>query len=214
MNPTHAQNLQILNEHNIKLNIVRKRVKNINFRIKANQLNVSAPWYASDIEIAYALHQRLNWAISTHQKLLAKQANSLKHQLNPSQAVPVKLWGKVYETELNEAERLTLYRQQLSEVMPALFSKWQPVVGKTANEYRIKKMSTRWGSCNTKAKRVWLSVYLPEYPIQCSEYVIVHELCHLHHANHSAKFWAEVAQAMPDYRHWHDMLAGKLATVD
>ena len=93
--------------------------------------------------------------------------------------------------------------------MPALFAKWQPIVGATANETRIKKMRTRWGSCNTRAKRIWLSAYLPAYPIECTEYVIVHELCHLHHPNHSREFWQAVKAAMPEYRRWHDLLAGR-----
>ena len=75
-------------------------------------------------------------------------------------------------------------------------------------------MHTRWGSCNTRAKRIWLSVYLPAYPIECTEYVIVHELCHLHHANHSPAFWQTVASAMPDYRQWHNILAGKTGQLD
>ena len=75
-------------------------------------------------------------------------------------------------------------------------------------------MHTRWGSCNTRARRIWLSVYLPAYPIECTEYVIVHELCHLHHANHSAAFWQTVATAMPDYQRWHSMLAGKTGQLD
>ena len=115
---------------------------------------------------------------------------------------------------MGEAERIEWYRRELQQVMPDLFAKWQPIVGAYATETRIKKMTTRWGSCNTRAKRVWLSVYLPAFPIECTEYVIVHELCHLHHANHSPAFWQEVKRAMPDYKHWHDRLAGKSGEVD
>lgn len=209
VNPAYNRALAMLDEHNITLNITRKRIKNINFRIKVGQLYVSAPRFTTDIEIAYALHKRLDWILNVHQKLVDKQANSLKHQPNPNQPIALKLWGETQNQQLNENQRLTLYRQELNRVMPALFDKWQPIVGKKANEYRIKKMKTRWGSCNTKAKRVWLSVYLPEYPLKCTEYVVVHELCHLHHANHSPKFWSEVAKAMPEYKKWHDLLAGK-----
>jgi len=124
------------------------------------------------------------------------------------------LWGIKQPFTLNHDKKIAYYRQHLSEAMPALFAKWQPIVGATANEIRLKKMHTRWGSCNTRARRIWLSVYLPAYPIECTEYVIVHELCHLHHANHSSAFWQTVATAMPDYQHWHDMLAGKGGQLD
>ncbi len=214
MNPTHKQNLKILADHGIKLSITHKKVKNINFRIKVGELKISVPRLASEYDIAYALNQRMDWILKANKQLISKQQSETAKPLNLNQPAPIKLWGKAYEIELNEPQRLQLYRQQLSEVMPALFAKWQPIVGKTAKEQRIKKMKTRWGSCNIKAKRIWLSVYLPEYPLECSEYVIVHELCHLHHANHSPQFWAEVARAMPDYKRWHDLLAGKKGDVD
>ena len=193
----------------IKLELTRKRVKNINFRLKPAILSVSAPLSLSDRQIAAALRKRLDWVIQQHPKLLA--AHQQQAALADLKAKPksVKLWGEDHAELMSESQRLALYRQALAEVMPALFAKWQPIVGQSAREQRIKKMSTRWGSCNVRARRIWLSVYLPAHPIECTEYVIVHELCHLHHANHSAKFWAEVRLAMPDYKHWHDRLAGK-----
>ncbi len=165
--------------------------------------------FVTDSRIAQAIDNRIDWIITSHNKLLQKQQNTLKNHQPSQQLPPFRLWGKVQDIELDEAQRLDYYRAELQSVMPQLFAKWQPIVGKSANEMRIKKMTTRWGSCNTRAKRIWLSVYLPEYPLECTEYVIVHELCHLHHADHSAKFWAEVKRAMPDYQYWYDILKGK-----
>lgn len=206
----------LLNEAQIELKITRKRVKNINFRLKPYQLLVSAPHYASDKDLIMALSKRLDWAINQHALLLKRQQQSAHPQgPNSDNALqPVKLWGKSQGVIMGEAERIEWYRRELQQVMPDLFAKWQPIVGAYATETRIKKMTTRWGSCNTRAKRVWLSVYLPAFPIECTEYVIVHELCHLHHANHSPAFWQEVKRAMPDYKHWHDRLAGKSGEVD
>ncbi len=198
-----------LAQHAITLTITRKRVKNINFRIKVNTLKVSAPYYASDEDIIKTLAKRLDWIVKAHQDLLNKQLytqTDLNTQNNLALPKSLILWGQPQASHVTETERLQIYRTQLKAVMPSLFDKWQPIVGKTANEQRIKKMKTRWGSCNSLAKRIWLSVYLPEYPLECTEYVIVHELCHLHHANHSPAFWAEVAKAMPDYQKWHNML--------
>ena len=205
-----------LSADGIRLEVTRKRVKNINFRLKPNLLVVSAPKSISDAHIAAALTRRLNWVLTQHPKVLIGYQNSQQIQQGNQQQTSssmdpqiVKLWGKPVDELLTESQRLKLYRQALGEVMPALFAKWQPIVGQSASEQRIKKMSTRWGSCNVRARRIWLSVYLPAYPLECTEYVIVHELCHLHHANHGAKFWSEVKSAMPDYKRWHDMLAGK-----
>lgn len=199
----------------IELHISKKQVKNINFRLKPHKLLVSVPLFISPAQAAQAVIKRVSWAIANHPQVLEQY----KRQQRPfEQALTADstllLWGTKQPFTLNHDEKLAYYRQHLSKAIPALFAKWQPIVGATANEIRLKKMHTRWGSCNTRARRIWLSVYLPAYPIECTEYVIVHELCHLHYANHSAEFWQAVANAMPDYQYWHDMLAGKTGKLD
>ena len=206
---------QQLAQAGIVLYVTKKRVKNINFRLKPYALMVSVPMSISASQIAQSVDKRVSWALDNHPQVLAryhhKQTPKPKASTSDS---PVLLWGIEQSFTLNHDEKIAYYRQQLTEVNPSLFDKWQPIVGATANEVRLKKMHTRWGSCNTRARRIWLSVYLPAYPIECTEYVIVHELCHLHHANHSKAFWQTVAAAMPDYQQWHDMLAGKSGQLD
>lgn len=197
----------------IQLNISQKRVKNINFRLKPYQLNVSIPLFISHEQAAQAIDKRVSWAIDNHAQVLAQRKQT---PFSESSAVSnnLLLWGEPQALILNHDEKIAYYRQQLAKVTPALFNKWQPIVGAKAREVRFKKMHTRWGSCNTRESRVWLSVYLPAYAIECTEYVIVHELCHLHHPNHSAAFWQTVRDAMPEYQQWHDMLAGQSRQLD
>lgn len=207
--------IQHLAASGIELHISKKRVKNINFRLKPHTLMVSVPIFISRTQIAQAVIKRVPWAIESHAQVLEqyKRKRNVSNVSSPADN-PLLLWGITQPFALNHDEKIAYYRKHLSTVFPALFEKWQPIVGAQANEVRLKKMHTRWGSCNTRARRIWLSVYLPAYPIECTEYVIVHELCHLHHANHSAAFWQTVATAMPDYRQWHDMLAGKSGQLD
>ena len=211
--------IRCLAQADIELHISKKRVKNINFRLKPHKLMVSIPISLSSAQTAQAIEKRVPWAIANHAHVLERY----KRQQIPSQQSikesstadsTLLLWGVEQSFTLNHDKKIAYYRLQLSEVIPSLFEKWQPIVGAYANEIRLKKMHTRWGSCNTRARRIWLSVYLPTYPIECTEYVIVHELCHLHHANHSRAFWQTVATAMPDYQYWHNMLAGKTGHLD
>ena len=207
--------IHCLAQADIELHITKKRVKNINFRLKPHKLLVSVPLFISSAQAALAIEKRVPWAIANHAQVLEQY----KRKQIPSKDASIAnntllLWGVKQSFTLSHDEKIAYYRQQLSEVVPALFKKWQPIVGAHANEIRLKKMHTRWGSCNTRARRIWLSVYLPAYPIECTEYVIVHELCHLRHANHSRAFWQTVATAMPDYQHWHNMLAGKTGQLD
>lgn len=206
---------QRLEAADIKLQIQQKRVKNINFRLRPNLLSVSVPLTINVEQIAQAIDKRLDWALTHHEQVLKHYER--KQQLASISKIAsqsIMLWGVAQTLTLNNQQMLDYYRQQLTLVMPDLFEKWQPIIKAQAVETRIKKMHTRWGSCNTRARRIWLSVYLPAYPIECTEYVIVHELCHLHHANHSRAFWQTVEKAMPDYKKWHDMLAGKTGRLD
>ena len=65
---------------------------------------------------------------------------------------------------------------------------------------RIREMKTRWGVCNVKSKTITLNSKLIEYPLEALDYVIVHELSHLIHFNHSSSFWNLVAKYKPDYK--------------
>ena len=207
--------IQQLLEAGIALQVTKKHVKNVNFRLKPYTLLVSVPNFISSAQMAQSIAQRVPWAIENHRQVL-EQYKRKQSNVNTSSTADnhILLWGITQPFTLNHDEKIAYYRQQLAAVIPSLFAKWQPIVGVTANEIRLKKMHTRWGSCNTRARRIWLSIYLPAYPIECTEYVIVHELCHLHHANHSAAFWQTVTTAMPDYQRWHSMLAGKIDKLD
>ena len=207
--------IQQLSEAGIALQVTKKHVKNVNFRLKPYTLLVSVPNFISSAQMAQSIAQRVPWAIENHGQVL-EQYKRKQSNVNTSSTADnhILLWGITQPFTLNHDEKIAYYRQQLTAVIPSLFAKWQPIVGVTANEIRLKKMHTRWGSCNTRARRIWVSIYLPAYPIECTEYVIVHELCHLYHANHSAAFWQMVAAAMPDYQRWHSMLAGKTDQLD
>lgn len=182
----------------IALTITKKSVKNVNFRIKAGECFVSVPKWISDDAIIKAIYARLAWAVLANQKLQQKQAISLDKMQT--------LWGVYADLPNDKTGVLDIYRHALNDKIPYLMDKWEPIVGRSANQIRLKKMKTRWGTCNTHDARIWLSVYLAAYPYECTEYVFVHELCHLIHANHSPLFWAEIKKAMPDYKTWHGLL--------
>lgn len=103
----------------------------------------------------------------------------------------------------SEQRRLVLlrwYRAQLQALIPSLLAKWQTVVGVKIAEWRIKRMRTRWGSCNPAARRIWLSLELAKKPIACIEYVLVHELVHFHERRHNPRFKALMRQYLPDWQ--------------
>lgn len=76
-----------------------------------------------------------------------------------------------------------------------------------ASEVRIKNMRTRWGTCNIDKRRIWINLQLAKKPVECLEYVVVHELVHLLEKNHTHRFHALVEQYCPTWREAKKLLA-------
>jgi len=91
------------------------------------------------------------------------------------------------------------YRSEIEKLIPVLLGKWQKKVGVKPKEVRIKKMKTKWGACNTKARRIWLNLELAKKPLHCIDYVFVHELVHFIEKNHSEGFVHLLDSVLP---HW------------
>jgi predicted metal-dependent hydrolase len=104
------------------------------------------------------------------------------------------------------------YRQQLKELIPLLLKKWQPVLGIQVADWRIKKMKTKWGTCSVEARRIWLNLELAKKPVQCLEYIVVHELVHLIERHHNDRFISIMDKHLPRWR-WRrqELNAGPLA---
>ena len=99
-----------------------------------------------------------------------------------------------------------VYRDAMNEILPDLAKKCQDKCGIYAQEWRVRDMKTRWGSCNTKEKRIWISLWLVEKPVECIEAVIYHELAHLRVKGHNREFYELVERICPEYRSAEAML--------
>jgi predicted metal-dependent hydrolase len=92
------------------------------------------------------------------------------------------------------------YRQQLKELVPPIIEKWEKILNVSIHELAIKKMRTKWGTCNREAKRIWLNLELAKKPVQCIEYIVVHELVHLLERSHNALFIAYMDSFLPEWK--------------
>jgi predicted metal-dependent hydrolase len=109
-------------------------------------------------------------------------------------------------TTKNRALVLTAwYRQQLQARIPDLLSHSEPVIGKQVSNWGIKKMKTMWGSCIAQS-RIWLNLELAKKPVECLEYVLVHELVHLLEPRHGEQFKAHMDHFLPRWRQCRDVL--------
>lgn len=113
-------------------------------------------------------------------------------------------------TTLEQRDRVMKewYRRQLKDQIPELLAKWEALVGVKASDWGVRRMRTKWGTCNAEARRIWLNLELAKKPIHCLEYIIVHELVHLHVRKHNDRFISLLDQFMPKWRVYRGELNG------
>jgi predicted metal-dependent hydrolase len=92
------------------------------------------------------------------------------------------------------------YRAKIKSMIPVIISKWQPIMLVEVKEFGVKKMKTKWGTCNIAAQRIWLNLELAKKPSSCLEYIVVHEMTHLLVRNHNSKFVALMNKFMPNWK--------------
>ena len=98
------------------------------------------------------------------------------------------------------------YRDEMKKVIPGIIKKWEKKIGVKANGFGIRKMRTKWGTCNTEAKRIWLNLELAKKPLGCLEYIVVHELVHLLERTHNDTFIKYMNKFMPKWRFYKEEL--------
>ena len=101
--------------------------------------------------------------------------------------------------DAREAMLYRWYRAQLREHIPAMVTKWEPKIGVKVADWRIRRMKTRWGTCNPRAGRIWLNSELAKRPVSCLEYVVVHEMVHLIERRHGERFRGILDRVMPGW---------------
>ena len=160
--------------------------KSIGLSVKDGQLIVRAPRRTSRADIEKAIAGHVEWI----EKTIAKQAAAKEADKD----IP----------KLTEKELRALAEQALN-VIPARVKHFAPLVGVTYGRITIRNQKTRWGSCSGKGN-LNFNCLLMLAPSEVRDSVVVHELCHLKHMDHSSAFYAEVRRVMPDYDKHHAWL--------
>ncbi len=218
----------------IAVEIVRKNIKHLYLRVIAanGRVRVSAPLHLDDDEIRLAVMSRQAWIRRKQSQLERLQRQSggdyvtgeshyfegVRYRLNvieqdspPAVMLPdestIVLSVRPGTERSKRGETLDhWYRKQLQDRLPALIDKWERNIGVKVNEVRIRKMKTRWGTCNRRARRIWLNLELMKKPATCLEYVVVHELVHLIERKHNNRFRNLMDKHLPQWRKHKDEL--------
>ena len=172
------------NEYDVE--ITRKQVKNLNFRMKPsepNKIYISIPLRASyDDAIKLLDGPRIR-------KMLEKSRKNL------AESKPAKAdWYEKQKPYIGE------YSRRLEKLLPGMFERWQKTLGVRAAKITIKDTRSQWGSCNVKNHNISISVWLGAFPEECIEYVVVHELVHLLEKGHNARFYGYLDRYYPEWK--------------
>ena len=218
----------------IAVEVVRKDIKNfyIGVHPPSGQVRASAPLTFDDEAVRMAVITRLGW-IRRQQDAFTKQDRQSQREFVTGEShyfkgrryrldviernCPPKVWllnnTKIglsvrpgSERDTREAAVHRWYRKHLKTELPPLLEKWEPKLGVSVNEVRIKRMKTLWGSCNIEAKRIWLNLELAKKPESCLVYILVHEMVHLLEREHSDRFHALMDRFLPQWRTYRDQL--------
>ena len=218
----------------ITVDVVRKAVKNLHLGVypPAGRVRVAAPQHLDDDAVRLAVVTRLGWIRRRQEEFRGQERQSkrefvtgeshyvrgrrvrldvMEHDGPPS----VRLVGKTRMKLLvrggsdrgkREGVLEAWYRSQVLDAAHTLLEEWEPKVGVQVEDLRVRRMKTRWGSCNAEAGRVWLNTELAKKPPKCLEYILVHEMVHLIERRHTERFRNLMDAFMPSWRLHRDEL--------
>ena len=220
--------------HGIPVEVVRKDIKNLHLGVypPKGRVRVAVPLRLDDEAVRLAVISRLGW-IRRQQNGFEQQERQSERDMVTGESHYVQ--GRRYRLDViehqapaavslrnnstielrvrpgtnrqkREAVLHRWYRQRLREQIPELIAKWEPVIEVDIADWGIKKMKTRWGSCNVDARRIWLNLELAKKPATCLEYILVHEMIHFLERHHNDQFREYMDGFMPQWRMHRDEL--------
>jgi predicted metal-dependent hydrolase len=217
----------------IPVEVVLKDIKNIHLSVHppTGRVRISAPaWVKLETIRVYAI-SKLDWIKKQQGKLQSQERETRREYIDRESHF---LWGRRYLLKVNEAAQVPVvelkhnqmvltvrpgsemdkreeivyawYRDELRNALTPLIDKWGTLLGVHANRIIIRRMKTKWGSCNPRSRNIHLNTELAKKPRECLEYIIVHELVHLLESTHNAGFVSLMDKSLPQWRQIRDEL--------
>jgi predicted metal-dependent hydrolase len=224
----------------LPVSIVRKAIKNLHLGVYPphGRVRVAVPLAVTDEAVRLAVVGKLGWIKRQRAKFKAQPRQSAREMVREESHYFLGTRYRLRVIQLYGASRVVLrnrsamdlyvhpgtsaeqrervlhrwYRQQLKELIPTLVEKWQSALGVQLADWGVKKMKTKWGTCSVDARRIWLNLELAKKPVQCLEYIVVHELVHLIERRHNEHFVSIMDKHLPQWRlHRQELNAAPLA---
>lgn len=212
----------------ITIDVVKKNIKNLHLAVypPIGRVRIAAPLKVEDEAVRLFAISKLGW-IKKHRKNFDNQKRETKREYVSGESHYFKgrryLLNTIYQkgkpkveihnkthiflyvrenSTLEQREKVMTewYREQLKNDIPDLIEEWQKKIGVRLNEWQVKRMLTKWGTCNIETRRIWINLELAKKPIHCLEYIIVHELVHFIERHHNNRYLALMDKFLPNWR--------------
>jgi predicted metal-dependent hydrolase len=196
-NGKKSESLEIFLD-DISVEVTRKKVKNINLRVypSRRKVKISAPWHLNTESIIQFAESKEGWIrkhLSNYRQPLHLEPPKfdsgeihlykrreyelfVEEHHGPPEVTLLEAQGKLRITVRHGSGRekrakvlKEWYRARLKEQIPKLIEKWEKPMGVSVKEFGVKQMKTRWGSCNTRACRIWINLELAKKSDACLE---------------------------------------------
>ena len=212
----------IIRSDKVKYAVTKKKIKNFIIRIYPDlRIAISVPLHASNKDIENFIQSKKEWIETTLKKIEIAKENKNNLKENIIRILSKKIEKKIIESDL-ERIRLTdtsiyIYSkdidntkiekkllewkvEKLKVILDEYLEKYTKLLNTNINYSQIKKLSSAWGIYHKKENYITFNFDLIEKDIECIEYVVLHELCHIFYMNHQKNFWTLVEKYMPDYK--------------
>ena len=217
----------------INVDVVYKDIKNLHIGVypPVGRVRVAAPTSLDEEQIRLAVIQRLPWIKRQRQQLQDAARQSPREMVTGESHY---VWGTRHRLKVIErpgrphvevdGNRLLMYvpegtdpdvrvkllqdwqRNQLRLAVAPVIAKWEPIIDRKIPRWSIRRMKTKWGSCNRQTGHIWFNLELAKKHPLCLEYVGVHEMTHLLERNHGERYTNLMDAFMPDWRARRDQL--------
>ena len=219
---------------NISIDVVRKDIENLHLAVYPpnGRVRIASPLKIDDEAVRLFAISKMAWIKKQQLKFESQQRQSKRqfisgeshyykgkryllnviyHNAAPKVEIRNKNRIDLYvrvgsNTEQREKVLTEWYRRQLKCQIPSLIEKWQKIIGVKVQDWGIKKMKTKWGTCTIANSRIWLNLELAKKPEHCVEYIVVHEMVHLLERNHNDRFVTHMDKFMPQWHFYKDEL--------
>ncbi|MEV4804797.1 SprT family zinc-dependent metalloprotease [Nonomuraea sp. NPDC049421] len=216
----------------LAVDVVYKDIKNLHISVypPVGQVRVAAPQRLDEDAIRLAIIQRLPWIKKQRQQLQDADRQTDRRMVSGETHY---VWGERYRLDSSRVGRSHIelkgktlwltapagadgdtkraildrwYRRELKAALPKLIAKWEPIIGEHVANFVVRRMKTKWGTCQTVTRAIWINPELAKKNPRCLEYIVVHEMVHFLERTHSERFVALMDKFMPDWQARRDEL--------